>query len=95
MKQFDSCFKHESIRIIRMQVRAAHAAKIRVIRGGKKKTHSPTFDKFETIVVTTLVVVLPEKMDWLGGVYGWNDAVCTPRRGNLLVAQGRAKRRPG
>ena len=36
-----------------MQVRAAHAAKIRVIRGGKKKTHSPAFekfDKFETFV---------------------------------------------
>ena len=31
----------------------------------------------------------------LGGNHGWNDAVCAPRRGNLLIAQGRAKRRPG
>ena len=33
-----------------MQVRAAHMAKIRVIRCGKKKTHSPAFDKLETFV---------------------------------------------
>ena len=33
-----------------MQVRAAHAAKIRIIRGGKKKTHSSAFVKFETFV---------------------------------------------
>ena len=34
-------------------------------------------------------------MDRLGANYGWNDAVCAPRRGNLRIAQGRAKRRPG
>ena len=34
-----------------MQVRAAHPAKIRIIRGGKKKTHSSAFDKFETFVL--------------------------------------------
>ena len=33
-----------------MQVRTAHPAKIRIIRGGKKKTHSPAFVKFETFV---------------------------------------------
>ena len=33
-----------------MQVRAAHAAKIRIIRGGKKKTHSSAFVKFEIFV---------------------------------------------
>ena len=38
---------------------------------------------------------LPEKPVWQGTNCGWNDAVCAPRRGNLLVAQGRAKRRPG
>ena len=37
-----------------MQVRAAHPAKIRIIRGGKKKTHSPAFDKFETFVLKKL-----------------------------------------
>ena len=31
----------------------------------------------------------------LGANYGWNDAVGAPRRGNLRIAQGRAKRRPG
>ena len=41
---------HESIRITRMQVIAAHLAKIRIIRGGKKKTHSPAFVKFEIFV---------------------------------------------
>ena len=34
-----------------MQVRAAHAAKIRIIRGGKKKTHSSAFVKFEIFVL--------------------------------------------
>ena len=34
-----------------MQVRAAHAAKIRIIRGGKKKTHSSAFAKFEIFVL--------------------------------------------
>ena len=33
-----------------MQVRAAHPAKIRIIRGGKKKTHSSAFVKFEIFV---------------------------------------------
>ena len=37
-----------------MQVRAAHAAKIRIIRGGKKKTHSSAFVKFETFVLKKL-----------------------------------------
>ena len=37
-----------------MQVKAAPAAKIHIIRGGKKKTHSPTFDKFETFVFKKL-----------------------------------------
>ena len=39
-----------SPRITRIQVRAAHPAKIRIIRGGKKKTHSPAFVKFEIFV---------------------------------------------
>ena len=38
-------------RITRMQVKAAHPAKIRIIRGGKKKTHSSAFVKFETFVL--------------------------------------------
>ena len=33
-----------------MQVRAAHPSKIRIIRGGKKKTHSSAFVKFEIFV---------------------------------------------
>ena len=33
-----------------MQVRAAYTASIRIIRGGKKKTHSSAFDKFEIFV---------------------------------------------
>lgn len=33
-----------------MLVRAAHSASIRVIRGGKKEIHSPTFVKFEIFV---------------------------------------------
>ena len=33
-----------------MQVRVVYPAKIRIIRGGKKKTHSSAFDKFETFV---------------------------------------------
>ena len=37
-----------------MQVRAAHAAKIRIIRGGKKKTHSSAFVKFEIFVFKKL-----------------------------------------
>ena len=37
-----------------MQVRAAHPAKIRIIRGGKKKTHSSAFVKFETFVFKKL-----------------------------------------
>ncbi|MGM9696309.1 MAG: hypothetical protein ACI3X8_05490, partial [Alloprevotella sp.] len=39
-----------SPRITRMQVRAALPAKIRIIRGGKKKTHSSAFVKFEKFV---------------------------------------------
>ena len=34
-----------------MQVRVAHPAKIRIIRGGKKKTHSSAFVKFEIFVL--------------------------------------------
>ena len=37
-----------------MQVRAAHAAKIRIIRGEKKKTHSSAFVKFEIFVFKKL-----------------------------------------
>ena len=37
-----------------MQVRAAHPAKIRIIRGGKKKTHSSAFEQFETFVFKKL-----------------------------------------
>ena len=37
-----------------MQVRAAYVASIRIIRGGKKKTHSPAFVKFETFVFKKL-----------------------------------------
>ena len=43
-------FHWGSPRITRMQVRAAHPAKIRIIRGGKKKTHSSAFVKFEIFV---------------------------------------------
>ena len=45
--------------------------------------------------VTTQVVCCPKKPVWLGAKYAWNDAVCARRRGNLRIAQGRAKRRPG
>ena len=34
-----------------MQVRVAHPAKIRIIRGGKKKTHSSAFVKFDIFVL--------------------------------------------
>ena len=58
---------------------------------------------------STQVVCCPKKPVWLGANCGWNDAVCVllgvnyalndavcaPRRGNLRIAQGRAKRRPG
>ena len=37
-----------------MQVRAAHPAKIRIIRGGKKKTHSSAFVKFDIFVLKKL-----------------------------------------
>ena len=50
---------------------------------------------FLTRIVTTQVVCSPEKPVWLGANYGWNVAVCAPRRGNERVAQDRAKRRPG
>ena len=29
----------------------------------------------------------PKKMDWLGGIYGRDDAVCASQKDNLLVAQ--------
>ena len=37
-----------------MQVRVAHPAKIRIIRGGKKKTHSSAFVKFDKFVLKKL-----------------------------------------
>ena len=37
-----------------MQVRVAHPANIRIIRGGKKKTHSSAFVKFEIFVLKKL-----------------------------------------
>ena len=37
-----------------MQVRVAHPAKIRIIRGGKKETHSSAFVKFDIFVLKKL-----------------------------------------
>ena len=48
-----------------------------------------------TFRVTTQVVCCPKKPVWLGAKYAWNDGVCARRRGNLRIALGRAKRRPG